>query len=112
MNKIPDTSLDGNSVESSNNHLAESTESGSSESNIILFNCDMKLKKSELKPLSLLAAYFFLIYCYFSLLTPFFPVVAKSKGMNQIQVGSIFAIYQFVQIVISHLFGKYVNRTV
>lgn len=112
MNKIPDTSFDGNSVESShhNNNLTESTESETSEANINLFSRDLNIKRSELRPLSLLAIYFFLIYCYFSLLTPFFPGVAKSKGMNQVQVGCIFAIYQFVQIIISHLFGKHVNR--
>lgn len=112
MNKIPDTSFDGNSVESSrqNENLAESTESEASEANITLFSRDLNIKRSELRPLSLLAIYFFLIYCYFSLLTPFFPGVAKSKGMNQVQVGCIFAIYQFVQIIISHLFGKHVNR--
>ena len=67
------------------------------------------MKKKELIAITLLSIAFFLNYCYFSLFVPFFPGEARQKGMNQTKVGSIFSIFQLVQLIASPIFGKYMD---
>ncbi len=107
MNKLLDTSFDGSSYETENND-ADTSADKPSQRNVKLFGKEYNIKRSELTALILLSLYFFLNYLYFSLFVPFFPGVAKSKGMNQTQVGSIFAVFQLVQLFFAPLFGKYV----
>ena len=80
----------------------------SSDESIILFGRSLNLTKSQLKTIILLIFYFFLSSAYYSLLAPFFPSEAIKKGISQTQVGFIFGIFEFVILILSPIFGKYV----
>lgn len=60
----------------------------------------------------MLSAYFLLGSAYYSLFAPFFPAESIKKGLSQTQVGIIFGVYQFVLLVLSPVFGKYVNKKI
>lgn len=77
--------------------------------NVIICGKDLKVKHNELTALVLLSSYFFLAYIYFSLFLPFFPGVAKSKGLNQVEIGSVFSVYQLIKLTVSPIFGKFID---
>ena len=70
---------------------------------------DLNLNRSQLITLILLSIYFLLTSCYYSLFAPFFPGEALRKGISQTQVGFIFGIFQFVLLILSPIFGKYMS---
>ena len=79
------------------------------ERNIKICGRQMNLNRSQLIALILLSMYFFLTSCYYSLFAPFLPGEAIRKGISQTQVGIIFGIFQFVLLVLSPIFGKYMD---
>ncbi len=107
MSKLLDTSFDGSSYETENDDSDISTEIPPNRS-ISLFGKEYDMRGPEITALVLLSLYSFLNYLYFSLLVPFYPGEAKSKGMSQTNVGTIFSIFQLVQLIFTPLFGKYV----
>lgn len=67
------------------------------------------MTRSQFTIISLLSVYYLLSSSYYSLLAPFLPSVALHKGVSQTQVGIIFGIYQLVILILSPIFGKYLN---
>lgn len=106
MNKLIDTSFDGSSYE---HDSSDDTNSNNSD-NVSFCGKQFNIKRKELTPLILLSSFFFFNYLYFSLFVPFFPGVARDKGMNQLQIGSIFAVFQLVQVFLAPFFGKHVSE--
>uniref|UniRef100_A0A914QW08 Major facilitator superfamily (MFS) profile domain-containing protein n=1 Tax=Panagrolaimus davidi TaxID=227884 RepID=A0A914QW08_9BILA len=46
----------------------------------------------------------------FSCIAPFYPIEAKNKDLNIIQIGIIFGAFDLVMIFSSPLFGKYMHK--
>lgn len=67
------------------------------------------LSKSQIITIVLLSFFFFLTSSYYSLLAPFLPQEAIKKGMSQTQIGIIFGVYQLILLVLSPIFGKYLD---
>jgi hypothetical protein len=76
--------------------------------NIILFGRNLKMSRTQFVTVSLIFVNIFLGSAYYSLFEPFMPGEAIKKGISQTQVGIIFGVYQFVMLVLSPIFGKYV----
>ena len=94
--------------------LLEATEAAAPSSepverNLKICGRELNLNRSQLIALVLLSLYFFLTSCYYSLFAPFLPGEAIKKGISQTQVGIIFGIFQFVLLVLSPIFGKYME---
>lgn len=66
--------------------------------------------KSQLIAIVLLSLFFFLTSSFYSIFAPFYPGVATTKGMSETQIGVIFGSFQFVLLVLSPFFGKYVTN--
>lgn len=64
--------------------------------------------KSQLIAIVLLSLFFFLTSSFYSIFAPFYPGVATKKEMSETQIGVIFGSFQFVLLVLSPFFGKYV----
>jgi hypothetical protein len=75
---------------------------------IKVFGKNFHLTKAQLTTTVLLVVYFFLSSAYYSLFAPFFPAESVKKGISQTQVGIIFGVFEFVLLVLSPVFGKYV----
>lgn len=70
---------------------------------------NIAITKSQLIAVILLSLFFFLTSSFYSIFAPFYPGVATKKGMSQSQIGIIFGIFQFVLLVLSPIFGKYLD---
>lgn len=66
--------------------------------------------KSQLIAIVLLSLFFFLTSSFYSIFAPFYPGVATKKEMSETQIGVIFGSFQFVLLVLSPFFGKYVTN--
>lgn len=73
-----------------------------------LFGYTFNISKPQFVIIVLLSTHFFLTSSYYSLFAPFFPSEALKKGISQTQIGIIFGIFEFVILVLSPVFGKYV----
>lgn len=71
---------------------------------------DMGMTKPQLITVVILSLSFFFNWAYFSLFVPFFPKEALKKGMDPSKIGIIFGIFQFVLLICSPIFGKYVIK--
>jgi uncharacterized protein YhhL (DUF1145 family) len=72
-----------------------------------------RLTKIQLMILFILIFDAFMGAAYYLLLAPFFPAEAIKKGISQTQVGIIFGVFEFIILILSPVFGKYVStRTV
>jgi hypothetical protein len=78
------------------------------ESTVVIFGKDLGMTKKQLISISLLAAGYFFIWCYFALFAPFFPHEAMKKGQSSSHIGAIFGVYQLVLLIGCPIFGKYV----
>ena len=78
------------------------------ESTVVIFGKDLGMTKKQLISISLLAAGYFFIWCYFALFAPFFPHEAKKKGQSSFYIGIVFGVYQLVLLIGYPIFGKYV----
>jgi hypothetical protein len=101
---IPINQSDASLLLNNNNNNSNQTYS-----NVSLCGKDLNLTKSQLTTTVLLSLYFFLSSAFYSLLAPFFPAESLRKGISQTQVGLIFGIFEFVILILSPVFGKYVN---
>lgn len=81
-----------------------------SEANIHLRGKDLNITKPQLITLVLLCSNFLVSSACYSLLAPFFPLVALEKAISKTQVGIIFGVFELVLLVLSPIFGKYVNE--
>ena len=45
----------------------------------------------------------------YNCIVPFFPGEAQKKGLSTTEVGLIFGIFEFVTLIVSPLYGKYVS---
>lgn len=77
--------------------------------NIHLCGKDLNITKPQLITLVLLCSNFLISSACYSLLAPFFPLVALQKEISKTQVGIIFGVFELVLLVLSPIFGKYVN---
>ncbi len=68
------------------------------------------ITKEQLVASIILSLNFFFNWAYYSLFAPFFPEVAISKGMSASEIGIIFGAFQFVLLICSPIFGKYVSH--
>ncbi len=76
--------------------------------NLFIFGRDMRMSASELRASIFLATFFFLNWTYFAIFPTVFPHEAQKKGMNESQIGMIFAVFQLVLFLLYPVFGKYV----
>jgi len=79
--------------------------------NINFCGKDLNITKSQLITLVLLCSNFLISSACYSLLAPFFPLVALQKEISKTQVGIIFGVFELVLLVLSPIFGKYVNES-
>jgi hypothetical protein len=77
--------------------------------NIHLLGKDLNITKPQLITVVLLCANFLISSACYSLLAPFFPLVAVEKQISKTQVGIIFGVFELVLLVLSPIFGKYVT---
>lgn len=61
--------------------------------------------------LVMLAAADFMSFCSMSIMAPFYPKEAASKGMSEAMSGFIFGYYALVVFLSSPLFGKIVRKS-
>ena len=90
------------------NNNASETESSRSEPHLVICGRNTGATKSQLIAIVLLSLFFFLTSSFYSIFAPFYPGVATQKGMSETQIGVIFGSFQFVLLVLSPIFGKYV----
>ncbi len=77
--------------------------------NITIFGKDLGIKNTEFYLLVYLTVNTFSCYMYYSLLSPFYPGIATEKGMSTIEIGIIFSVYSFMNLILSPFFGKHVR---
>ena len=80
----------------------------SDNSSMVLFGRNLGISKRQLICITLLAAGYFFVLCYFALFAPFFPHEAKKKGHSSFYIGIVFGVYQLVLLIGYPIFGKYV----
>ena len=80
----------------------------SDNSSMVLFGRNLGISKRQLICITLLAAGYFFVLCYFALFAPFFPHEAMKKGQSSSHIGAIFGVYQLVLLIGCPIFGKYV----
>jgi hypothetical protein len=91
------------------NLAIRSDETSASEPTIRFCGKNSNMTRSQLSIISLLSIYYLLSSSYYALMAPFLPQAAIHKGVNQSQVGLIFGCYEFVILILSPIFGKYLN---
>ena len=80
------------------------------EENIVFYGRNLNVTKSQLIVLMVLIPYIFLTSSYYSLFAPFLPGEALKKGINQTQIGLIFGVFQLAVLILSPIFGKYLDK--
>lgn len=68
------------------------------------------ITRTQLIAISLLSLFYFISSSYYSLFAPFLPEQALKKDISLTQVGFIFGVFEFVLLILSPIFGKYVNH--
>jgi hypothetical protein len=101
MNVNDDSLIDNVEEESSNLEV---------DRNITICGKSLNLTRHQLITTALLATNLFLSSAYYSLFAPFFPAESIKKGITQTQVGIIFAVLEFLLLILSPVFGKYVIK--
>lgn len=51
----------------------------------------------------------FCILSSYSLIAPFFPQLAAEKGMNEVTIGFMYAMYQLVMFIMTPVYGLLVS---
>ncbi len=80
------------------------------EENLVFYGRNLNVTKSQLIVLMVLIPYIFLTSSYYSLFAPFLPGEALKKGINQTQIGLIFGVFQLAVLILSPIFGKYLDK--
>lgn len=66
-----------------------------------------QLPKKSIIMLCIFCSGNFLGGCVFALLAPFYPALAKKKGVDQTMIGLIFSVFEMVYFCIAPILGKY-----
>lgn len=70
---------------------------------------DHRTKRRKIAQVSLLLLAQFCALSGYSMISPFFPTEAKSKGLTETEIGVIFALFSGVVFITSPIYGAFVS---
>lgn len=95
-------------IPTSNDQISYSS-SVQNDQKFIMCGKDTGMTNNQMIAVVLLSLFFFLSQSFYSIFAPFYPGVAVKKEMSKTQIGLIFGVFQFTLLVLSPIFGKYLE---